>query len=239
MGELVTRVPSRSRIFERLGIDFCCGGQRSLREACDEVGLDAGAVVRMLDAIVGEDRRADGVPFVDPAPLSLTDLADHIESTHHLYLRDELPRIQRLFTRALNAHAIRHPWLQDASRVFEQFTNELDSHILKEEQILFPMIRAIDRATEPVQFHCGSLAAPIRVLESEHENAGSALKTLRRLTGDFEPPVDACTTVRALLDALAELEADMHQHVHKENNVLFPRAIEREEKLRLGIASGN
>ncbi len=225
VGELVAQRPALSRLFERLGIDYCCGGKQPLALACRDRGLDAATVFAMLEAAVASAAPADEV---DAASMSLTELADHIEETHHAYLKHELPRLRHLAFRVANAHGQRLPWTNQLAQVVEGFVRELQSHMMKEEQILFPMVRQIDAAEKAPEFHCGSLANPIRVMEAEHQEAGDALATMRTLSSGFTPPPDACNTFRALLDGLKQLEADMHQHVHKENNVLFPRALERE-----------
>lgn len=228
VGEFVAQRPALSRLFERLGIDYCCGGKRPLAQACRERGLDPGTVFAMLEAAVAPAAPAGEV---DAASMSLTELADHIEETHHAYLKHEMPRLRHLALRVANAHGQRLPWTNQLAQVVEGFVRELQSHMMKEEQILFPMVRQIDAAEEAPEFHCGSLANPIRVMEAEHREAGDALATMRTLTSDYTPPPDACNTFRALLDGLKQLEADMHQHVHKENNILFPRALEREAAL--------
>lgn len=227
VGELVAERPGRSRVFEQLGIDYCCGGKKPLAEVCGAKGLDPQTVVKMLLAIeqAGEPREPDC------QAMSLTELADHIEATHHAYLREELPRLSRLVGRIAEVHGQRRPELVELSAVFGDFVAEIESHMLKEEDVLFPMIRQIDGASSPPSFHCGSLANPIRVMELEHDGAGNALARMRELTNGFVPPEDACNTYRAAFDALAGLEANMHQHVHKENNILFPRALEVEARL--------
>ncbi len=228
VGEFVAQRPALSRLFERLGIDYCCGGRKPLAQACRERGLDAGTVFAMLEAAVAPVAPGDEI---NAAAMTLTELADHIEETHHAYLKHELPRLRHMALRVANAHGQRLPWTNQLAQVVEGFVSELQSHMMKEEQILFPLVRQIDAAEEAQEFHCGSLANPIRVMEAEHQEAGDALATMRTLTSDYTPPEGACNTFRALLDGLKQLEADMHQHVHRENNILFPRALEREAAL--------
>ncbi len=228
VGALVAERPARSRIFQQLGIDFCCGGKKPVEQACREKGLDPATVLAMLDL-------ADGGPageIVDAAAMSMTELADHIEATHHAYLRRELPRLQQMIDKVSAVHGDRFPWVREIQRVFNPFRDELVSHMMKEEQVLFPMIRQIDASDSLPAFHCGSIANPIRMMEHEHDSAGNAMGEFDRLSSGYTPPADACNTFRAMLDGLRELEQDMHQHVHKENNVLFPRAMEREQQLR-------
>jgi regulator of cell morphogenesis and NO signaling len=211
-----------------LGIDYCCGGKKTLEAACAVKSLDLPVVVRELEAVdaAGANTETDWTQ----APLS--QLADHIVATHHDYLRRELPRLEFLTDKVARAHGERHPELHQVRDIFAEFKAELDSHMVKEEHILFPMCRKLDTATEMPSFHCGSIANPIRVMESEHDSAGDALAALRELTHDFTPPADACNTYRVMLDSLRMLEADMHQHVHKENNILFPRAVATEAELK-------
>ncbi|MCA9291143.1 MAG: hemerythrin domain-containing protein, partial [Phycisphaerales bacterium] len=164
--------------------------------------------------------------------LSLTDLADHIEREHHAYLRTELPRLDAMTEKVYRVHGAAEPRLGDVRRAFCAIRDELTTHMMKEERILFPMVRQLERSDGPVSLHCGTIAAPIRQMEAEHEHAGEALATIRTATDDFQPPEWACNTYRAMLDGLAQLERDMHAHVHKENNVLFPKALDRERQLQ-------
>lgn len=229
VGQLVSEKPSRSRVFEKLGIDYCCGGKKTLAEACAGKGLDAATIAAVLDSDAIEP---GGAGLVDAASMSMTALCDHIEATHHAYLRVELPRLAFLTTKVASRHGERDARLQEVAEVFAALHAEMDSHMMKEEQILFPLIRALDAATDGAPpSHCGSINNPIRVMEHEHDSAGGAVARMRILTDGFTPPMDACNTYRAMLDSLAQLERDLHQHVHKENNVLFPRAAAREREL--------
>ena len=227
VGQLVVDRPARARVFEKFGIDYCCGGKKPLAQACQDDGIDLQQVLSALDI-------ADTVPAPSErnwAEASLTDLADHIEQTHHAYMKEEMPRLVYLIDRVVRAHGAHHPELAQVQEVFAAFKAELDQHMIKEEQILFPICRQLDASAPLPEFHCGSVANPIRVMVSEHDNAGQALATMRSLTHDFTPPEGACNTYRAMLDSLAHLEADMHQHVHKENNILFPKAVQIEARL--------
>lgn len=223
VGQLVAENPSRARVFERVGIDYCCGGKTPLEAACREKGLDARTVAAMLDisAEINTGR------FADAQAMTLSQLADHIEATHHAYLRRELPRIEGLVGKVVRAHGERHPEVLQVATVFAAFVEELTQHMMKEERILFPAIRNLEQ-TGDAQFHCGTLSAPMRQMEAEHDAAGDALSQFRTLTRDYSTPADVCNTYRALMDGLHDLEEDMHQHVHKENNVLFPKALSLE-----------
>jgi regulator of cell morphogenesis and NO signaling len=230
VGQLVADRPSRSRVFQQLGIDFCCGGKKPLEEVCRAKGLDPNTVLRTL--LAGENETTGADNTADAARMSLTELCDHIEGTHHAYLRSELPRLQQMIARVAAVHGDRYPWMRDVLEVFVPFTRELASHMLKEEQVLFPMIRGLQAGRTGLAGHCGgTIANPVRMMEHEHDDAGDALRRMHELTDGYTPPADACNTFRAALDGLRELEQDMHQHVHKENNVLFPRALELERRL--------
>jgi regulator of cell morphogenesis and NO signaling len=182
----------------------------------------------------GVIERKDATPSVeeqrDWSRASLTELADHIESEHHSYLRKELPRLSSMIETLVEAHGGRHSELLRCREVFGALRRELEPHMAKEEQILFPMIRELEALSSLPDFHCGSLRNPIRVMESEHDDAALALSRLRELTADYTPPDDVCNTHRAALAGLAELEADLQRHIHKESNILFPRALAEESR---------
>lgn len=221
LGDIVAAQPGLARLFERLGLDYCCGGKQSLAQACARLGLDAASI---LAALAATGPAAKAAPVVNPAELTLSQLADHIERTHHEYVKSELPRLQEMAERVATKHGWRDGRLAEISRVMSALTEEMMSHMAKEEKILFPFIREMEGGA-PDDFHCGSIAHPIAQMEAEHEAAGAAVAQLRLLTDGFAPAVDACNTHRAMLAGFAEFEADLHQHVHKENNILFPRAL--------------
>jgi regulator of cell morphogenesis and NO signaling len=222
VGQLVVERPARARVFEKFGIDYCCGGKKPLAAVCSAKGLDISQVLLAIDIA---DSVSTLAPAQDWSQGTLTDLARHIETTHHAYLKSELPRLDYLTERVFNAHGGRHAELAQLRAVFVAFKEELEQHMQKEERILFPLCRNLECGSPSPDVHCGSIANPIAVMEREHDDAGNALAQMRQLTNDYTPPAGACNTYRAMLSSLAELEADMHQHVHKENNILFPRAI--------------
>lgn len=227
VGEIVMQQPGLARVFERLDIDYCCGGKMPLDDACHQKKLDVDHVVGLLEE---ERQRASSQPDpIDPAAMTLTELADHIESTHHAYLRTELPRLHALTKKVSEVHGERDARLRNVHLTLCALADELASHMMKEEKILFPMIRQMESGVTDAAAHCGTIAAPIRQMEHEHDQAGSALSNLRELTDRYGPPDWACNTYRAMLDALDTFEKDMHQHIHKENNVLFPRAMQLEQ----------
>ncbi len=229
VAKIATRHPGTIRVFQRHGIDFCCGGGIPLATAASEHGLD-------LHALLGELAEAAAGPEADErdwgeAPLA--ELVDHILTRYHDRLREDLPRLAAMADRVVEVHGAKHPDVLPAlARTVHALRGELESHTLKEEEILFPWIcetermatSSASRGSGVVGFPMGSVEAPIAVMEAEHDDAARALAELRRLTGGFEPPAGACTTFRGLYQGLAELEADTHRHIHLENNVLFPRA---------------
>ena len=231
VGQLVVERLDRLHLFERLGLDYCCAGKLPLGEACHAAGIDIDEVLAQLEA---HDAAETGGDEVNPADLTLSELADHIEETHHVYLRRGLPRLGQRVEKVVQVHGDAHPWLADLRLVFSGLVAELEMHMMKEEQILFPMVRELETARSLPSFHCGSVDHPIAAMEHEHDNAAGALRSLRELSGDFKPPENACNTFRGLLSGLAELEADLHKHIHKENNILFVRASEVEGRLRAG-----
>ena len=228
VGQLVVERPSRARVFERLGIDYCCGGKHPLRMACEQKGLDVDAVLAELERNEAGSREE----LRNWASASLTDLCDHIEQTHHAYLKQELPRLAYLTDKVAARHGENRPELREVRDVFEALKAEMESHMMKEERVLFPLCRQLDGAEELPATHNGSVSNPIGVMVREHEDAGDALARIRALTDDFTCPPDACNTYRAMYDSLHQLEQDMHQHVHKENNILFPKAMRLEKLLR-------
>lgn len=221
VGSIVTRWPALSRVFEEVKINYCCGGTLSLAEACQKKGIDPRPLLDMLEKarVVANDTE------VDAASMSLTELADHVEATHHAYLKAELPRLSAMTIRVASVHGEHDARLAQVRDTYAVLASEMSQHMLKEEEVLFPMIRQLDASDSAPQFHCGSLDNPIHVMEMEHAQADGALAKIREWTDGFSPPDWACNTYRAMLDALAHFERDLHQHVHKENNILFPRAI--------------
>ena len=225
VSDWVNQHPQTARVFETLQIDYCCGGKLPLEEACAQRGLDATQVVDKLQEAI--EREPEGSEDWLTAPL--TALCDHVEQTHHARLKQELPRMSQIIAKVVSVHGEAHPELPEIAETFQGIRSELESHMFKEEKMLFPSIRKLDQASGPVEFPFGSIANPIQAMEAEHDLAGDGLERIRSLTQDFTVPFGACNTYRAMLHGLHEFELDMHQHVHKENNILFPRAIEMEQ----------
>ncbi|TWU25984.1 iron-sulfur cluster repair di-iron protein [Bythopirellula polymerisocia] len=232
IGSWVAQHPQTSRVFESLEIDYCCGGGKPLEQACLDRKLDPLQVLENIEQAINQFDE----PTRDWLTTSLCELCDHIEQTHHAYLKSELPRLSGLIAKVVNAHAASHKELPKLQQVFAELRSELEPHMFKEEQVLFPAIRLLEQSKENPAFPFGTVANPIRMMEQEHDNAGDGLAQIRKLTLEYAAPDGACNTYRAMLDGLRELELNMHQHVHKENNILFPRAICLEES-RVGAAS--
>lgn len=225
LAQLVNERPRTASTLDRLGLDYCCGGQRTLAAAAGEVDLELDEVLRDLADAEGPSRPA---PW---AGLGSAELADHIEATHHAYLHEALPRLEALAEKVASVHAGRHPEVVEVHRLVTELRSDLEPHMAKEEQVLFPSIRRLDGATTLPVFHCGRLSNPISVMRFEHDRAGELLGALRSVTDGHLVPDDACASYRVLYDGLAELEADIHLHVHKENNVLFPAVLAAERAL--------
>ena len=222
---LVLEQPSRARVFERYGIDYCCGGKTALGIACADRGLDLAVVIAALEEPV-----AAGADDVDWTSVPLTELCTHIVEQHHGYLREELPPLRQLVGKVARAHGGVHAELLDVQTTFDALADELEQHMVKEEQILFPACVSLDEGTA-AQFPFGSVENPIRMMLHEHDEVAAGLAELRALTGAYEPPADACNSYRAMLGRLETLERDTHRHVHEENNILFPRAVALEASI--------
>lgn len=234
IGSLVAQRPALAQFLEHSGIDYCCGGKKSIEEVCV---ARRWSVSEFIAELQGAAEQTAEESYVDAAAMSLTKLADHIEQTHHAYLRSELPRLKALTEKVAHAHGEKDQRLEVIRDEFFKFAQELSMHMMKEEQVLFPFVRQLEASETSPSFHCGSVANPIRQMEREHQDAGQALELFRDLTDGYQPPPDACNTYRVMLHSLARLERDMFQHVHKEDNVLFPRAMERERELALASES--
>lgn len=221
VGDLVLAWPQALRYLEDQGVDYCCGGHRTLREACEAAG-------RAPETILAGLKGLDTTASETPAPgvwmqASLASLITHIESTHHATLRTELPRLDTLLEKVLRAHGENHSELDEVFDLFQALASDLMPHLLKEEQILFPFIKQLE-AGQPATACFASVQSPIRVMESEHEAVGGLLVRLRECTRGYQTPADGCATFRALYDGLKALEEDLHLHIYLENQILHPRA---------------
>ena len=231
IGDIVAADWRTAAVFERFGLDFCCGGKRTLNDVCQQQTIDAGALLHALNDLPG----GEGVPDDTAGAWPLDTLMEHIVSRHQSYVRAAIPTLTAHTAKIAAVHGERSPELPNVARVFAQTAGGLTLHMAKEEQILFPYIRSLveaDRAGRrmpPSPF--GTVHNPIRMMEAEHEEAGAAMRLIRELTHGCALPDFACATYRACFEELQEFERDLHHHVHLENNILFPRAISLEEQL--------
>ena len=226
--EIALEQPASIRVFERFGIDYCCGGRKPLSEACAAGNIQVDAVIAALEAAATPlETGAD-----DWALESQASLCEHIVETHHAYVRRELPRLAALADKVVRRHGERRPELPVIQATLTRLAEELTQHLAKEELVLFPYIAKLERAmTEggPKPQGCfGTVANPIAMMTQEHDGAGMLLEVIRKQSGQFTTPEGACPTYHAFYDGLREFEQDLHQHIHLENNILFPRAIELE-----------
>lgn len=238
--DLVGRYPQTRPVFEKHGIDYCCGGGKCLTDAATEHGLELPALVDALEKALQTAPSKAGVTDKDWYAAPLGELVKHIVEAHHGYMKTALPRLRSLVPTVLKAHGAHHgDVLRQVQNLFQILDAELSNHLMKEEQVLFPYIVAAEAhrqgGSESPSACFGSVGNPIRQMEHEHESAGAALAKLREATYDYALPPDACPTFRAMYEELQRMEADLHQHIHLENNILFPRAIELEGQHGLGV----
>ncbi|HEX6045333.1 MAG TPA: iron-sulfur cluster repair di-iron protein [Pyrinomonadaceae bacterium] len=231
--EVALQVPEATRLFEKLNIDYCCGGNRALSDACASAGVQTEDVLRMLDEVAQPTAARPTTP--DFQQLPLPELISHILDTHHVFTKAEMTRLEALFAKVISVHGQNHPDLKEAGRVFERMCADLTPHMFKEERVLFPYMMTVSRAAanngEAPFAPFGTVGNPVRMMMLEHDVVGSLLREMRKLTSDYTPPPDACISYQTLCQALEAFEKDLHQHIHLENNILFPRAIEMEQQL--------
>jgi regulator of cell morphogenesis and NO signaling len=221
IGDIVAKFPKASEVFKKYNIDFCCGGNRPLSEAVRKQGLREEEVLQSLEEAYEETSilREKGI---DWRTARFSDLIDYIVNTHHAYLNRELPELGLMIGKVLRAHgAVHGEMLSKVHKLFNNLRMELEQHLIKEEEILFPLIKEYEDNPSPELLDKG--VKVIGELEGEHEGAGDIIKELRRITGHFKAPEDACMTFILTYHKLEELESDLFQHIHLENNILFPR----------------
>lgn len=220
IGEIVTQFPKAADIFKEYRIDFCCGGDRILKSVLQEEGHDEEIVLNRINCLY-EELKDSNLSEHDWTKEPSGQLIEHIINTHHAYLNVELPRISELTTNILRVHGAHHPELKTVHRLFHNLKMELEQHLIKEEETEFPLIKAYE--SNPTAEAKQEIQRILRELEEEHTGAGDLLKELRNVTHDYQLPEDACATYRLTFEKLEELENDTFQHVHLENNILFPR----------------
>ena len=222
--------PEATRVFEKIGIDYCCGGGKSLEEACAAANLSLDEVINSLELADEEARAKQKDRNWQREPLA--DLVAHINDTHHKYTREEIARLGPLFDKVVSVHGKNHLELHHVQAAFWGLAQELTMHMMKEEAVLFPYIVRMEESViqrEPVlPSPFGSVQNPVSMMMHEHDSAGEALRTMRQASAEYTAPGDACISYQTLYKALADFEKDLHQHIHLENNILFPRAIEME-----------
>jgi len=225
--DLAVEVPGATRVFENLGIDYCCGGQRSLADACAAVGISLDDVEESLET--DNSWQFDLPNFLVG---SLAELIEHIVEKHHVFTRTEMERLNALIEKVCGVHGQNHPELGRIRSLFQALSAELEPHMMKEERVLFPFIIGMEDAVHtkrPIQVPpFGTVANPVRMMMVEHDGAGELLRQMREASSDYAVPADACISYQTLYQALDAFEKDLHQHIHLENNILFPRAVELE-----------
>jgi regulator of cell morphogenesis and NO signaling len=236
MREIALNIPGATRVFEKLGIDYCCGGNKPFEKACSEANLQIQQVIDSLESAVVEHRQRNTADLQrenwQNAPLG--DLIAHIQDTHHKYVKMEISRLRPLVDKVCNVHGLRHPELAGLRTDFHAIAQELSSHMMKEEMVLFPYIERMEESLlagdplPPAPF--GTVENPVSKMVHEHDSAGNLLRHMRQLSNGYTPPEGACTSYKTLYWAFAEFERDLHQHVHLENNILFPRAVKMERE---------
>ena len=226
LAQIVNSNHQAASVFEKYHLDFCCKGKRSLEQACIEQQLSLSKVTVDLENIFTKDNNST----VDFEKMNLTQLADYIVQTHHAYVKNEMPQIYAYLHKISSKHGERHPELYKIFQTFSAVKEEMEGHMKKEELILFPRIKELQKLANNenanLQLNITYLQSPITVMEQEHDHAGNLLNDTRILSDNYTPPQDACTTYRLSFAALKAFELDLHQHVHLENNILFPKAID-------------
>jgi len=229
--EVAVENPAATRVFEKFGIDYCCGGNQLLDQACEKAGV---AVDEVLDCLEMEEETIRSAQLVrDWQSEPLSELVAHIKNTHHKFTREEIVRLTALLQKVSSVHGKNHPELFKIQSTFAGLAQELNTHLMKEEMVLFPYIVRMEEAViqrerlVPAPF--GTVENPVAMMEHEHDSAGNALRSIRKASNDFAAPTDACVSFQTLYKALEGFEADLHQHIHLENNILFPRAIAMEK----------
>lgn len=230
--DVVLELPQATRVFEKLKIDYCCGGDKPLGEACANAGVKVENLERMLAEAGSDDVKGNG--SLDFRTATLTELIGHILDKHHVYTKEEMVRLEALIQKVIDAHGENHPELLRLGSLFQQLCADLRPHMFKEEQILFPYIiemetSALNQGSAPFA-PFGTVNNPVRMMMMEHETVGELLCQLRALSSNYLVPPDACISYQTLYRALEAFEQDLHQHIHLENNILFPRAVEMEAR---------
>ena len=231
IGELVAKDYRTASVFKKYGIDFCCQGNRTIDEACKKKNIDSKSVVNDLDAVI--QAQGDNTTDYKSWPLDL--LADYIEKKHHRYVEEKSAEIKPYLDKICRVHGGRHPELFEINEHFNATAGELAKHMKKEELILFPYVRKLAKAkhkcSKVIAPPFGTVQNPIEAMMQEHTNEGDRFRKISALSNNYTPPQDACNTFAVTFALLKEFEQDLHLHIHLENNILFPKAIELEKEL--------
>lgn len=229
LAQIVNANYKTASVFEKYNLDFCCQGKRSLQQACTESKVPVEQIISELDNIT-----MSGDIGLDFSKMSLSQLVDYIVITHHAYVKQQMPSIFEYVQKVAFKHGQRHPEMLKVLETFAAVQKEMKEHMEKEELVLFPRIKALEKSitkNEQPNRETSYLQSPITVLEGEHDHAGRLLEKIRDLTNNYTPPTDACTTYRLSLSSLQAFEFDLHHHVHLENNILFPTALSLYKKM--------
>ncbi len=230
IGELVAEDFRKATVFKKYGLDFCCGGGKTIDEACQNKNISVDTLISDLLQLDQNNHTA----VTDFNSMSLTDLIDYIEREHHRYVLENLQPIQEFSDKVAKVHGNHNPETIEINKLYTETAQELAMHLRKEEMILFPYIKKLERAMfndEPVEAPFGTVRNPIAMMETEHDSAGDNFKKIAELSNNYTPPEYACNTYKVLYAKLKEFEDDLHKHIHLENNILFPKAIKLEQKL--------
>lgn len=242
VADIALEKPQAAAVFEKLGIDYCCNGRKPLAEACQQADVELEHVRSLLELAFTADQSS--APSENWAGQSLGSLINHIVRKHHAFCREECLRLEPLLSKVVSKHRENHPELERVQAHFTSLRNELSMHLMKEEKMLFPYIIGLEESEQqksaPPRAPFGGVQNPVRMMMQEHDNAGHLIRGIRGLTANFTPPENACNSFKALYQGLQMFEADLHQHIHLENNLLFPRAVALEDAARsfqAGVAS--
>lgn len=231
LGEIATKDLKKVEVFKKYGIDFCCGGKKTLKQVCEEKNLDIHKIEEELNQSNNLTSRYTALPYND---WELNFLADFIVNTHHSYVNKTMPELVFYANKVMKVHSSQHPELIRIKQLVDIISNELTTHMLKEEKILFPYIQDIVYAKKNnlnIENQFGTIQNPINMMEMEHESVGEAYEEIKRLNNNYTLPADACSSYKILYKMLEEFENDLNIHIHLENNILFPKAIELEKSL--------
>lgn len=230
VGDIVKENYKVAPVLEKHKIDFCCGGNISLDEACSRASVDEGELIPKLEEVMQEEDF--DARFI--RSLELDQLADYIEKRHHAYVKEKIPFLKAKLAKLCSVHGEHHPELFEVEELFTESAQNLSMHLMKEELILFPQIRKLVKASKGESVDLSDLQgveSPIKVMLAEHDAEGDRFKTISELTNGYQTPDNGCNTYEVTMRTLQEFEEDLHRHIHLENNILFPEALILEEKL--------